>query len=1085
MVGEEQCLRNAADTTANTECSDIAASNQFQPLPNRDNPASSIPSGFWGASLSPFNAYSFIPASYDAPWVIRETDTAITNEQTTLRFAIRADMNILPGTYTNTVVFTAIANPEPPALIYIQEINQLNCPTTRTMVTDARDYRTYWVQRMPDGRCWMQTNLAYAGGGNNTFGDVVDLWNLETVPDWSSPNFMIPPYANPTAFPNQPSLATDGGVNESTRQFGYLYNWCAAMGGQSAACDNTMNPNVDTSVSVCPAGWRLPTDEQGTGEFNLFNNAVNGGATNNDVGLRTQWLGMYGGRWSGSFSGYGLWGSYWSSTQRSDTGAALFGFESDSVDITDGDEKTTGVAVRCIAEPIYIQEVNEDNCPEERTMVVDARDNRTYWVQQMPDGRCWMQTNLAYAGGGDNRFGDVVSLTNNESTNSFTSANFMRPPDANPTTFPQAPSTATDGGADPTTRQYGYLYNWCAAMGGQSAACTNALNDPDRSVSICPAGWRLPTAGADGATAQNNNTNEFWNLNQAVNGGLTNTDAGLRTQWLGMYSGNWISGTFNFVGAQVLYWSSTQSNLSTNARVLALNASLVNSTFTLARQNGGSVRCIAEPPPERIYIQEINDINCPTNRTMVVDARDNRTYWVQRMPDGRCWMQTNLAYAGGGDNTFGDVVNGLNENTNNSFTEPRFGRPSGANPTTFPDRPSTAIDGGSDASTRQFGYLYNWCAAMGGQSAACANATNEVDTSVSICPAGWRLPIAGVDGGATINEFQNLNQAVNGGSTTADAGLRTNWLAMYSGNWWNNTFSDAGFAGGYWSSTHWSSEWGVYLDFTESGVDPGNALNKQFGISVRCIAEPAIFIQDINNSNCPTARTMVVDARDLRTYWVQRMPDGRCWMLTNLAYAGGGDNRFGDVVSGLVENTTNSFTEPRFGRPSGSNPTTFPDRPSTATDGGVNIATRQFGYLYNWCAAMGGPALNPLACANALNNPNRNVSICPAGWRLPTGGADGAAVQNNNTNEFWNLNQAVNGGLTTTDVGLRTQWFAMRSGQWSNGSFTSAGMSGQYWSSTQSNVTVSARPLQLLETIVNPSNALNKQTGQSIRCIVP
>ena len=1089
MVGEEQCLRNAADTTANTACSGINSANQFQPLPSRDNPASSIPSGFWGASLPPFNAYSFIPASYDAPEVIRETDVAVTNEQTTLRFAVRADMSILPGTYTNTVVFTAIANPEPPALIYIQEINQLNCPVERTMVTDARDYRTYWVQRMPDGRCWMQTNLAYAGGGNNTFGDVVDLWNLETVPDLTSPNFMIPLDANPTDFPTQPSLATDGGANDSTAQFGYLYNWCAAFGGQSAACvgDGTMDP-IDPSVSVCPAGWRIPRVEWDNDEFiseyDALNDAINNGSWTVDTGLRTSWLGMYAGQWQhGNISNAGSVGYYWNTGREDGWQSWRFMHSSTNpfvnVNAQSVTSRDSGASVRCIAEPVYIQEVNEGNCPEERTMVVDARDNRTYWVQRMPDGRCWMQTNLAYAGGGDNTFGDVVTLTNEEGFGDFYSANFMIPPGANPTTFPQAPSTATDGGVDTSTRQFGYLYNWCAAMGNQqgTAACMEASDPlPDPNVSICPAGWRLPTVG--GAAGPQDDTNEFWNLNQAVNNGVANTDTGLRTNWLGMYGGQWFWsswqgwGDFMNVGAWGTYWSSSASGGFANG--LLHTATIVSSSVSENKYSGQSVRCIAEPT---LYIQEVNDLNCPARRTMVVDARDLRTYWVQRMPDGRCWMLTNLAYAGGGDNTFGDAVSLVNDEITPNVDSPNFMRPPGANPTTFPTTPSTATDGGVNAATRQFGYLYNWCAAMGDQqgTSACLYATAPLpDSSVSICPSGWRLPTTESNTG----EFALLNNAINGGSEITDEGLRTQWLGMYGGRWWSS-FNGIGSYGSYWTSVQRSEDAASLFGFANEWVDIDDGDAKTTGIPVRCIAEPTPpsfsvpRIQDITDANCPTTRTMVVDARDNRTYWVQRMPDGRCWMLTNLAYAGGGNNFYGDVVDGLVATITNSHAMPRFSRPPGANPTTYPTAPSTSTTG-----IGQYGYLYNWCAAMGNQQ-GTSACANAISPlPDRNTSICPAGWRLPTAGADGTTPQDNNTNEFWNLNQAVNEG-----VGLRTQWLGMYSGHGGiAGTFSDVGTRANYWSSTQIDA-MSARNLVFTASILATASGFTKNAGLSVRCV--
>ena len=235
--------------------------------------------------------------------------------------------------------------------------------------------------------------------------------------------------------------------------------------------------------------------------------------------------------------------------------------------------------------------------------------------------------------------------------------------------------------------------------------------------------------------------------------------------------------------------------------------------------------------PSILYIQEVNDMNCPTERTMAVDARDYRTYWVQRMPDGRCWMLTNLAYAGGGSNQFGDVVTDLVDNivNNNSLTNPNFGRPAGANPTTYPTAPSTSTTG-----IGQYGYLYNWCAAMGNQqgTAACMSAQTPLpDPSVSICPAGWRLPTGIVSTG----EFVQLNNAVNSGLLNSDLGLRTQWLGMYGGNWMDGSFGFVGTRGNYWSSTL-SYGSARFFNFHESFASPYNGTNRWRGLSVRCIA---------------------------------------------------------------------------------------------------------------------------------------------------------------------------------------------------------------------------------------------------------
>lgn len=226
----------------------------------------------------------------------------------------------------------------------IQAITSSSCPAQRTMAVDARDNRTYWVQKLSDGRCWMLTNLGYSGAGVNTYGDTKNLQNgsSDTSNTYTSPKYYALSGANVTASPSEPNSSTSG-----IGQYGYLYNWCAAMGGQStAACSNASTPTPDTNISLCPAGWRLPN----SGEFGALNSAVNDGSTYSDNGLRTQWLAQYGGYWNnGSSIGRSSDGYYWSSTQDSASNSRVLRFTSGIIYLSIGAGKEFGRAVRCIA----------------------------------------------------------------------------------------------------------------------------------------------------------------------------------------------------------------------------------------------------------------------------------------------------------------------------------------------------------------------------------------------------------------------------------------------------------------------------------------------------------------------------------------------------------------------------------------------------------------------------------------------------------------------------------------------------------------------------------------------------------------
>lgn len=229
--------------------------------------------------------------------------------------------------------------------MFIQHVTSDNCPSTQTWAVDARDGNTYWVQKLADGKCWMLTNLAYAGGGTNTFGDVISLTNGGTNPGtYTEGRYYIPTGANVSTDPFTPSTSMDG-----TGQYGYLYNWCAAMGLQSTAgCLNATTPEPNLSISVCPAGWRLPVADGENNEFVQLNAAVNGGLTNTTTGLRTAWLAQYGGYWAVAIYGTGSSGHYWSSTQSSANSVYYLNIDSSHVYPASTNTKSTGRAVRCL-----------------------------------------------------------------------------------------------------------------------------------------------------------------------------------------------------------------------------------------------------------------------------------------------------------------------------------------------------------------------------------------------------------------------------------------------------------------------------------------------------------------------------------------------------------------------------------------------------------------------------------------------------------------------------------------------------------------------------------------------------------------
>lgn len=162
----------------------------------------------------------------------------------------------------------------------------------------------------------------------------------------------------------------------------------------------------------------------------------------------------------------------------------------------------------------------------------------------------------------------------------------------------------------------------------------------------------------------------------------------------------------------------------------------------------------------------------------------------------------------------------------------------------------------------------------------------------------------------------------------------------------------------------------------------------------------------------------VIDTRDNTIYTIGKLADGRCWLLDNLALDPvadgaamneGNTNASAEAITNFVNG---SSTAPHDGwstskvtysyMTSGTNytePMVFQqDKNKTIADLSdpadtlAEASTWKFGVYYNYCAAsMGTYCIEDNQSVDP--DPNSLVDIkndiCPAGWRLPTGGSNG------------------------------------------------------------------------------------------------
>ena len=136
------------------------------------------------------------------------------------------------------------------------------------------------------------------------------------------------------------------------------------------------------------------------------------------------------------------------------------------------------------------------------------------------------------------------------------------------------------------------------------------------------------------------------------------------------------------------------------------------------------------------------------------------------------------------------------------------------------------------------------------------------------------------------------------------------------------------------------------------------------------------------------------------------------------------------------------------------------------------------GNYYNWYTATAGTGTYAMVSENAPS------SVCPKGWKLPTGGEGG---------QFAALTDAMVGIFTNTydirdksyDMQFSPNYFIL-SGYYYNSTSdfrTYAGTSGYWWSRTAGSTNNVAYGLSTYETFILPAGENGKHGGSAVRCV--
>ncbi len=560
----------------------------------------------WGYAYSDTNTEDTLNyQSFTGSAETIDSGTGPTNFTKNLIFAAKFGSDAVSGHYTGQVTLSLASTPGEVVLPTnpvetwdelqsMQQMTSKACADGKTgaafakTLTDSRDNSTYTIQKLDDQNCWMTTNLRLTGDSLQANGHSTTITSEDSnVMD----DYPVPESSQPW----KGTLDDANKVNYSGNTTnGAYYTYCAATAGSCAETG-------ESSASICPKGWRLPTSLEYT------NLVSKDGGWNDSLKGRTLAGGFFpaaGYILSNSIQDVDSQGFYWSKKAASSEHAYVMYLDSNRVayDATPLN-RVRGFSVRCIAMteqdekgasfPLNLttmQGMNSTICNNAdigaQRVLADTRDDNTYMIQKLEDDRCWMVQNLRITGDSikakepSNITGTITS------TNSNVDSDYKVPMSSKPWN-----STTVDanGNRDETAQfvhyagieNNGAYYTYCAATAN---SCLGATQVGDTVTdSICSKGWRLPTK-QEYDTLLSKGYGEV----DAVEANKGLVIAGGFFAAAGGVENNSVQGVGSFGG----FWSSTADGRN-RAYYLISNNSYIGVTPN-NRDYGMTVRCIAK-----------------------------------------------------------------------------------------------------------------------------------------------------------------------------------------------------------------------------------------------------------------------------------------------------------------------------------------------------------------------------------------------------------------------------------------------------------------------------------------------------------
>ncbi len=337
-------------------------------------PESSFPVNNWGYKL---NSGDYLPFTSGA--LVNSSTGPVNSSATTFTVGAKVDYTKDSGVYQTNLQFNALPTVE---LHYMQDF--ATDPTLKdtlclngypTLVTDKRDNKTYYIQRLKDGKCWMIQNLRLGEDlepvtGSLTLTDqdtdisTTDAYNPRSefvltnkITDGRMPGKAV----QDSAIGTGTYYIWDGSAFYCTKEYGCYYNFYTASAGvKSEGEDAITTQNTNITTSICPKGWAIPsrsnfiniasaygypTDSMATVISRFMVEPTS--ATENYNGSSAPGF-LYGGYYTGGAHDIAKGATYWNRTIYSFSHNYIFSIGSSTFGYNAHFNKYVGGSVRCL-----------------------------------------------------------------------------------------------------------------------------------------------------------------------------------------------------------------------------------------------------------------------------------------------------------------------------------------------------------------------------------------------------------------------------------------------------------------------------------------------------------------------------------------------------------------------------------------------------------------------------------------------------------------------------------------------------------------------------------------------------------------